>query len=45
MSAKLDSRKRIFAGSRAKNLRVRLQLSQSAMADHIGISVSYLSQI
>lgn len=45
MNAKPDTRKRIFAGSRAKNLRVRLQLSQSAMADHIGISVSYLSQI
>lgn len=45
MNAKLDTRKRIFAGSRARNLRVRLQLSQSAMADRIGISVSYLSQI
>ncbi|MEP6786697.1 MAG: short-chain fatty acyl-CoA regulator family protein [Sphingomonadales bacterium] len=37
--------KRIFAGSRAKALRLRLELSQAAMADRVGISVSYLSQI
>ncbi len=45
MSVTPDSPKRIFAGSRARTLRARLQLSQSAMADRIGISVSYLSQI
>src|SRR5690606_12312719 len=37
--------KRLFAGARARALRGRLALSQSAMAARLGLSVSYLSQI
>ncbi|HEY1145088.1 MAG TPA: short-chain fatty acyl-CoA regulator family protein, partial [Allosphingosinicella sp.] len=37
--------RRIFAGARARALRLRLGLSQAAMAARVGISVSYLSQL
>lgn len=37
--------KRLFAGARARSLRGRLGLSQSAMAGRLGLSVSYLSQL
>jgi predicted transcriptional regulator/transcriptional regulator with XRE-family HTH domain len=37
--------KRLFAGARARALRGRLGLSQSAMAARVGLSVSYLSQL
>ena len=37
--------RRVFAGARARGLRLRLGLSQAAMAARIGISVSYLSQL
>ena len=37
--------KRVFAGARARALRARLALSQSAMAARVGLSVSYLSQL
>jgi predicted transcriptional regulator/transcriptional regulator with XRE-family HTH domain len=35
----------LYAGARVRAMRSRLRLSQSAMADRIGISISYLSQI
>ncbi|QDX24829.1 ImmA/IrrE family metallo-endopeptidase [Sphingomonas suaedae] len=38
-------RRRIFAGSRVRDLRKRLALPQAAMATRLGVSVSYLSQI
>lgn len=37
--------KRLFAGAKARALRGRLGLSQSAMAARVGLSVSYLSQL
>ena len=38
-------RKRVFAGARARAMRQRLGLSQTAAARRVGISVSYLSQL
>lgn len=35
----------LYAGNRVRMLRARLKLSQSAMAERLGISISYLSQI
>jgi predicted transcriptional regulator/DNA-binding XRE family transcriptional regulator len=40
-----DSRRRLFLGSRVRALRLRLGLTQQAMASRARISVSYLSQI
>lgn len=40
-----NARRRVFAGARARALRLRLELSQPAMARRLGISVSYLSQL
>ncbi len=37
--------KRIFAGGRLRQLRIDQQLDQAAMAQRLGISVSYLSQL
>src|ERR1700748_3243478 len=34
-----------YAGARIRDLRTRLRMSQSAMAQRLGISISYLSQI
>jgi XRE family transcriptional regulator, fatty acid utilization regulator len=39
------SKRRIFAGGKLKALRAGLALRQSEMAERLGISVSYLSQI
>ena len=39
------ARRRLFAGARVRDLRKRLALPQAAMAQRIGVSVSYLSQI
>jgi hypothetical protein len=41
----LSAAQRLFAGARARALRGRLGLSQSAMAVRVGLSVSYLSQL
>lgn len=41
----MSAAKRLFAGARARALRGRLGLSQSAMAARVGLSVSYLSQL
>lgn len=38
-------RRRLFAGARVRDLRKRLGLPQAAMAERLGVSVSYLSQI
>ncbi len=38
-------RRRLFEGFRLRDLRRRLRISQAAMAQRLGISVSYLSQI
>ncbi|MBX3593851.1 short-chain fatty acyl-CoA regulator family protein [Sphingomonas sp.] len=38
-------RRRLFAGARVRDLRARLSLAQAAMAQRLGVSVSYLSQI
>ncbi|WBO21166.1 helix-turn-helix domain-containing protein [Sphingomonas abietis] len=35
----------LYAGARVRELRGRLRISQSAMAQRLGISISYLSQI
>jgi len=35
----------LYAGARVRELRARLRMSQVAMAERLGISVSYLSQI
>lgn len=39
------ARPRIFAGTELKALRVRMGLSQAAMAERLGLSISYLSQL
>lgn len=39
------TRRRLFAGTRVRDLRKRIALSQAAMAQRLGLSVSYLSQI
>ncbi|PZU09650.1 short-chain fatty acyl-CoA regulator family protein [Sphingomonas sp.] len=41
----LPTRRRIFAGHQVRDLRRRLSLSQAAMAQRLGLSISYLSQI
>ena len=41
----MPSRRRVFAGHRVRELRLRLALSQGAMAAKLGLSISYLSQI
>ncbi|MDQ8758085.1 short-chain fatty acyl-CoA regulator family protein [Sphingosinicella sp. LHD-64] len=41
----MSAPRRLFAGARARALRGRLGLSQSAMAARVGLSVSYLSQL
>lgn len=41
----MSASKRLFAGAKARALRGRLGLSQSAMAARVGLSVSYLSQL
>lgn len=41
----MSAPKRLFAGAKARALRGRLGLSQSAMAARVGLSVSYLSQL
>ena len=38
-------RRRLFAGAKVRDLRKRLALPQAAMAERLGVSVSYLSQI
>ena len=38
-------RRRLFAGTRVRDLRKQLGLPQAAMAARLGVSVSYLSQI
>ncbi|MFW2830209.1 helix-turn-helix domain-containing protein [Sphingomonas sp. ID0503] len=38
-------RRRIFAGNRIRDMRKRLGVAQATMAERLGISVSYLSQI
>ena len=38
-----DARRKILAGGRLRKLRSELGLSQSAMANELGISVSYLN--
>ena len=38
-------RRRLFAGTRVRDLRKQLGLPQAAMAERLGVSVSYLSQI
>lgn len=40
-----DSRARLFAGRELRALRARAGLAQAAMADRLGLSVSYLSQL
>ena len=40
-----ETRRRLFLGARIRGLRLRLGLTQQAMARRAGISVSYLSQI
>jgi predicted transcriptional regulator/transcriptional regulator with XRE-family HTH domain len=39
------TRRRLFAGARVRDLRKRLAIPQAAMAQRLGVSVSYLSQI
>jgi transcriptional regulator with XRE-family HTH domain len=41
----MAAKRRIFAGEKLKSLRAGLTLRQSDMAERLGISVSYLSQI
>jgi predicted transcriptional regulator/transcriptional regulator with XRE-family HTH domain len=41
----LPARRRVFAGHQVRDLRRRLSLSQAAMAQRLGLSISYLSQI
>jgi len=41
----MPARKRLFAGDRLRDLRRRAGLGQAAMAQRLGISVSYLSQL
>ena len=40
-----NARRRLFAGARVRDLRKRLAIPQAAMAQRLGVSVSYLSQI
>ncbi|MCP3729024.1 short-chain fatty acyl-CoA regulator family protein [Sphingomonas sp. MG17] len=40
-----STRRRLFAGARVRDLRKRLAIPQAAMAQRLGVSVSYLSQI
>lgn len=40
-----QTRRRLFAGVRVRDLRKRLAIPQAAMAQRLGVSVSYLSQI
>ncbi len=39
------ARRRLFAGAKVRDLRKRLAIPQAAMAQRLGVSVSYLSQI
>ncbi len=41
----MEPRRRLFAGTRVRDLRKRLAIPQAAMAERLGVSVSYLSQI
>ncbi|MFN3474845.1 MAG: helix-turn-helix domain-containing protein, partial [Blastomonas sp.] len=41
----MSTRKRLYAGSRVRAARRRSGLNQAAMAEALGISASYLSQI
>jgi len=41
----MSSLRRLFAGHRVRELRAQLGISQVAMAQRLGISISYLSQI
>jgi predicted transcriptional regulator/transcriptional regulator with XRE-family HTH domain len=43
--ARMTASRRIYAGHELRTLRTRLALTQAAMAQRIGLSVSYLSQI
>lgn len=40
-----NARRRLFAGARVRDLRKRLAIPQASMAQRLGVSVSYLSQI
>ena len=39
------SKRRVFAGERLRNVRTSYAMKQAEMAERLGISVSYLSQI